>query len=247
MWGCTECPDDDTPDVSGPVLKAWQNEFIAGLLESKMPIFQGIRNCVIDMDPGDDIPRIDIPNADVEINCGKKFDLSKLTVSMGAFLSHAIQTSYNKVHAINADDDSELSNVFFFRKPIKIENDLTTLVGNPKYHVRYAPSLNGWWGCRLCHSGNDDDMLSGRALNSTMAMKRYESQLSAATTGPLLEAWESELIVALQSSPFAALKKIEWCDLKLVPHKKFVVEEAINVDSGCGLRGGCNSGDVTME
>ncbi len=246
MWGCTECPDDDTPEVSGPVLKAWQNEFVARLLESKMPLFQAIRSCTIDMGPGEDVPRIDIPNADVEIDCGKKFLMSKLTVSMGAFLSHALQTSYNKVHAIEADDDSELSGMYYFMKPVK-----TTMLSQAKppikYHYRLAPGLSGWWGCRLCHSyPNDDDMLSGGALNSTKAMKRHENQLSAASAGPLLRAWESELIVALQSAPYAPLKKIEWCNLKLVPHKKVFLED-IEEDSGCGLRGGCNSGDVTIE
>ena len=47
MWGCAECPDD-SPDVVGPVLKSWQSEFVAGLLESKIPVFQSIRACTIE-------------------------------------------------------------------------------------------------------------------------------------------------------------------------------------------------------
>lgn len=264
-WGCTECPDDDTPDVSGPVLKAWQNKFVAGLLESKIPVFQSIRTCAIDLEPGADTSTT-IPNADIEIDCGKNFDLSVLSVSMGAFLSHAVQTAYNKVHADNANDDSELTNVYYFKKNTKnmLSSEEDSVGGrfnygphNPykPYHSKgvAAPGLSGWWGCRLCPS-DDDVMLSG-ALNSTMAMQHHEHQLSAAASGSLLQAWEAELNVALQSGPFDVLKKIQWCDIKLVPHKRFfledVEEDEVNdvatEDHGCGLRGGCTDGDVTME
>ena len=267
-WGCSECPDDDTPDVSGPVLKAWQNKFVAGLLESKVPVFQSIRACNIDLEPGEDT-LADIPNADVEIDCGKRFDLSVLSVSMGAFLSHAIQTSYNKVHADNANDDSALTNVYYFKKNIKStlsSESVEDIVSggysygphNPykPYHSKgvAAPGLSGWWGCRLCPS-DDDVMLSGGALNSTIAMQRHGNQLSAASSGSLLQAWEAELNVALQNGPFDVLKKIEWCDIKLVPHKRFFldeeveedVNEVVSEDPGCGLRGGCKDGDVIME
>jgi hypothetical protein len=248
-------------------LKAWQNKFVAGLLESKVPVFQPIRACTIDLEPGEDtIP--DIPNADIEIDCGKHFDLSVLSVSMGAFLSHAVQTSYNKVHADNANDDSELTNVYYFKKNTKsmLSSEEETVGGGYSYgphnpYIPYhskgvaAPGLSGWWGCRLCPS-DDDVMLSGGALNSTMAMQRHANQLAAASTGSLLQAWEAELNVALQNGPFEVLKKIDWCDIKLVPHKRFfledVVEEEVNEvvsaeDHGCGLRGGCKDSDVTME
>jgi hypothetical protein len=245
---------------------------VAGLLESKVPVFQSIRACSIDLEPGEDT-LIDIPNADIEIDCGKHFDLSVLSVSMGAFLSHAIQTSYNKVHADNANDDSALTNVYYFKKNKK--NMLSTSeekdensVGStkrPTYgpHNPWkpnvpkgvaAPGLSGWWGCRLCPS-DDDVMLNSGALNSTMAMQRHANQLSAATSGSLLQAWEAELNVALQNGPFEVLKKIEWCDLKLVPHKRFFLQdedfdnEVVTAeDHGCRLRGGCQeSSDVTME
>jgi hypothetical protein len=263
-WGCSECPDDDSPDVSGPVRKAWQNKFVAGLLESKIAVFQSIRTCTIDLEPGKDTI-VDIPNADIEIDCGKHFDLSVLSVSMGAFLSHAIQTSYNKVHATNANDDSELTNVYYYKKNKKnmvssSSSDENTVGGRFSYgpHNPYkpyqpkgvaAPGLSGWWGCRLCPS--DDDVRLSAGWNHTMALQRHENQLSAATTGPLLHAWEAELNVALQSGPFEPLKKIQWCDLQLVPHKKFFMEDVVDVadinDRGCGIRGGCKGNDVIME
>ena len=269
-WGCSDCPDDDSPDISGPVLKAWQNKFVAGLLESKIAAFQSIRACTIDLEPGEDTI-IDIPNADIEIDCGKHFDLSVLSVSMGAFLSHAIQTAYNKVHANNANDDSALTNVYYFKRSKKnlLSSSDENIVGaggrfhygphNPyrSFHSKgvAAPGLSGWWGCRLCPS-DDDVMLSGNGWNGTVAMQRHANQLATATTGPLLQAWEAELNVALQSGPFDVLKKIQWCDLKLVPHKKFFMaeveeeEEVTDVavdDHGCGLRGGCKGDEVTME
>jgi hypothetical protein len=41
-------------------------------------------------------------------------------------------------------------------------------------------------------------MLSGGALNSTMAIQRHANQLAAAASGSLLQAWEAELNVAFR-------------------------------------------------
>ena len=275
-WGCSECPDDDSPDVSGPVLKAWQNKFVAGLLESKLLVFQAIRACYIDMEPGEDTWMVDTPNADIEIDCGKHFDMSVLSVSMGAFLSHALQDAYNKVHAENANDDSALTNVYYFKKNRKNQltssssSDETTVGAGGRFHYGphnpyrsfhskgvAAPGLSGWWGCRLCPSDDDVRLSDGsnNSWNGTLAMQHHANQLAAATSGPLLQAWEAELNVALQSGPFDVFKKIQWCDLKLVPHKKFFLDEVANDvvvavavdDRGCGLRGGCQGDDIPME
>jgi hypothetical protein len=265
-WGCAECPDDDTPDSSGPVLKAWQDKFVAGLLESSIPMFQSVRTCTIDLEPGEDtFP--EIPNADIDIDCGKHFDLTVLSVSMGAFLSRALQSSYNKVHADNANDDSELTKVYYYKKTkvssaVLDEEDFVDAgrfnfgPHNPykPFHSKgvAAPGLSGWWGCRLCPMVDDDVMLGGSGLNGTKAMKRHENKLLAASSGALLKAWEAELNVALERSPFPPFKKIEWCDLKLIPHKAYFLEDSAEgkddvEDRGCGVRGGCKDSDVSME
>ena len=174
------------------------------------------------------------PNVDINLWCGKDADFSKLSVSKGTFLAHSIQSSYNKVHADAADDDSTLEQVTFHAVSPKKQSSM--LQGKPKPPpppppTRFTPGLNGYWGCRFCPTDDDVDFLG----------------LAAAASGSAMKAWEAELLVALQEGPFEFFRKIEKCDIILLPSA--ITEEADEADYGiskpCGMRGGCEG--VTVE
>jgi hypothetical protein len=273
-WACVLCPDDDDPDVSGPELIAWQNEFVARLLESSHSIFQTVRSCSIDLSPSD-IGSTIPPNADIDLWCGKHIDLSALSVPKGTFLAHALQVSYNKAHADMADDDSLLTNVFYHKSlPKKKKNFIMVedvnkeeaLTGskrsapwyNPKYNNKWnyggfnsgvtAPGLSGDWSCRLCIQ--DDDLLfegHDEASKASMAVKKRRSQqLQTAASGDALNAWEAELNVLLKESPFESFRNLDVCQIKLLPHTN-VLEEGSTENGGCGIRGSCNDGAARVE
>jgi hypothetical protein len=222
------------------------------LLESGHTIFQSVKSCSIDLNPGIDVVPINSnPNADIDVNCGKQINLGTLPVSQGTFLAHALQASYNKVHASNANDDSELSDVYYYQKVSKkttlsssssgegesVSYDYKVSASNYNPNVKFgpgnpwvgmhtkgtaAPGLSGWWGCRLCPS--DDDVMLGGSMNNTKAMKRHAQNLYTASSGAILKAWEAELNVLLQQGPFNSFKKVNWCSIQLLPHKPVVLE-----------------------
>jgi hypothetical protein len=286
-WGCTLCPDDDDPEVSGPTLTAWENEFVAELLESSHKVFQTIRSCAIDLESGEDTSP-SIPNADIDLWCGKHINLATLSVAKGTFLAHALQISYNKAHANSADDDSLLSDVYYHKSLSKEKKSSNVLAGdikqdidgvgstsmikkrrpapwfNPKYNNKWSyggynsgvtsPGLSGDWSCRLC--AGDDDLLfegqDGATKSAAVASLRHEKLLQGAASGPTLKVWEAELNVLLQEGPFESFRKIDWCEIKLMPHKILMkeIEAAVNepeAKDGCGIRGSCADGMVKEE
>lgn len=134
-------------------------------------------------------------NVDVDVTCKNK-DFTKLSVSQGTYLAHAVQVSYNKVHGDAANDDSVLDKVFFYaiKKNTKEEANRLGLI----HHVSLG--LSGWWGCRLCPR-HDDFMID-----------------AVADSGEALKAWEAALVVTLKQSPFEYFNNIQTCDIKLRPH-----------------------------
>lgn len=174
------------------------------------------------------------PNVDIDLWCGNKINLKALSVPQGTFLAHALESSYNKVHANAADDDSTLGKVFYHASPKKsmLEDSLgyrnapwenprwNNQWNNNRYNTgRLSPGLSGDWGCRGCRPADDDAMLG--------------------SSGVALNAWEAEFLVILQEGPFAIFDKIDKCDIKLLP-RKLTGAAADDPAVPCGIRGGCD-------
>jgi hypothetical protein len=219
------CPDDDDSLLgasgSGAIRKAWENQFVAGLMESTHSAFQKVKTCSINMNPS--TPEAEnAPNVDIDVTCKNK-DFSKLSVSKGTYLAHAVQAAYNKVHAGDPNDDSNLDQVFYHGQQT-MELAATETLGKTStshYGGWKAPGLTGYWGCRLCPKY--DDMLLG-----------------ATDSGSALKAWEAELVVALVEGPIAYFHDVTQCFIKLIPRPLTLEANEVEDDSiPCGIRGGC--------
>jgi hypothetical protein len=241
-------------------------------LKSSHAVFQTIRSCTIDLEPSDDVESTVPPNADIDLWCGKHINLSTLSVPKGTFLAHALQVSYNKAHADMSDDDSVLTNVFYHQSLPKKKKNFILVEDvnkedivmkrsapwyNPKYNNKWnyggynsgvtSPGLSGDWSCRLCIQ--DDDLLfggqGGTSKAAIAAKNRRHQQLQTAATGDALKAWEAELNVLLKESPFESFRKLDVCQIKLLPHTH-VLEES-SAEHGCGIRGSCIGSAARVE
>jgi hypothetical protein len=164
-WGCRLCPNDDdaaafaTLGASGAALKAWENEFVAGLVNSNHASFKDLKACDIEVAPEEP----EEPTVDIQVKCDGA-NLNKLYPAEATLVAKALQSTYNKIHS-GAGNDSELQNVAH-----KTGDWGCRLCPNDDTAVASHGSWTGDWGCRLCP--NDDD-----AITSNIALQVWEREL----------------------------------------------------------------------
>jgi len=113
-------------------------------------------------------------------------------VAQSTFVAHSLQVAYNTVHGAAANDDSELTEVFFHAPTVAQNGQL----------MQGGGGYGGSYNCGLCP--NDDDA----------------SILSVGASGAALTAWESVFVSTLVSSPHTEFQSIKSCDIRMKPHSE---------------------------
>jgi hypothetical protein len=197
--------------VQGVANNAWERAFVAGLASSQSKSFLNVQKCQIRMKPSSEY--VENPNADIAVKCKGGPDFSNLNVAQATLVSHALQTSYNKVHTDIDDGDSDLADVFFHAGTDGGLSDAADTVAVVATTPRRRGYIWGGWagdvGCRLCRS--DDDA----------------AVMLAGSNGAALTAWENEFVVALLQGSNADFHAVSSCDIKLTPHKKDADDESM--------------------
>jgi hypothetical protein len=220
QWQCGAlCINDDDQEVSmllginsGASLEAWENEFAAGLIESGRPVFQNVRRCNMRMSVRPDSADEE-PNVDIGLKC-KGLDMDNLSIPQGTFIAECLQTTYNEIHGKDDSDGSDLEIVSYQGITLQSEGqDMEQESGGSDDLDRRRPpdtysAWNGQWQCgALCI--NDDDQEFG--------------MLSTGNGGAALRAWEGAFTAALAEG--SLFPNVEWCDIKMGPHRIAVEEQ----------------------
>jgi len=206
--------DDAVLGVSGNAMKAWQAEFVAGLAASGVKDFDKVKQCSISMKPSPYYEQE--PNVDIDVKCSGGPNMNSLSAIQATFVAHSLQESYNTVHGEAADDDSELSDVFFHAP--------TFALGGSEL-VQGGGGYGGGFNCNLCRT-NDDAVLS--------------------VSGKRKKAWENEFVSKLLSSSNTEFQSIKSCDITMKPHAEGeltlaqdVQEEVASVATRVHISVGC--------
>jgi hypothetical protein len=186
--------------------------FTAALARSAS--FRNVKSCVIAMtvtSPTTSDPSA--PNAEIKVDCGKAINMNKLGVAGGTFLARALQRSFAKVQGT---DDFSLTRVAYragAAAPTKTTSSaLSADEINLKRRRPPPPSLSGSMGCRMCGDGTWRRVAALRNGSQDMTL------------------WDTALVAALRTSPFAPFREVTKCFIKVVPFgsKDIDVEEASN-------------------
>jgi hypothetical protein len=244
QWQCGAlCINDDDQEVSmllginsGASLKAWENEFAAGLIESGRPVFQNVLRCNMRMSVRPNTIDEE-PNVDIGLTC-KGIDMDNLSIPQGTFIAECLQTTYNEIHGKADSDGSDLEIVTYKGVILQSEGqDIEQVtVGSGDIDRRHRrdtySAWNGQWQCgALCI--NDDDQEFG--------------MLSTGNSGARLRAWEGAFTASLaQGSLFP---NVEWCDIKMGPHRIAVEEQADEEEKKAeqnGIEGEASQGTMSV-